>query len=73
MVKHAHAQVEDDERGRDMSVCPVCHARTLKRRFEKTSVDVTSAYTKLPMHDFPDWNSVAAATPVGAHWVAVEV
>ena len=42
-------------------------------RYKKESTDVVKAVQKIPLIQYPDWNSFCAAAPHDAKWVAVEM
>uniref|UniRef100_A0A0C3UH32 tRNA/rRNA methyltransferase SpoU type domain-containing protein n=1 Tax=Guillardia theta (strain CCMP2712) TaxID=905079 RepID=A0A0C3UH32_GUITC len=42
-------------------------------RFSSHRTDVVKSFTKIPMVEYPDWNSFVACSAYGAKWVAVEM
>lgn len=42
-------------------------------RFAHTAPDITIAYSKIPLVEYPAWNDFARSAPYSATWVAVEM
>jgi len=42
-------------------------------RGRQTAPDITVAFSKIPLVEYPSWNDFARTAPYSATWVAIEI